>query len=157
MRLILDATPLIHLAKAGFPFEKLEAELITTSEVLEEVLAEEFPENARIKGMLNSKKLSIENPKSALEETSIHKGELSVISLAKETNAVCVIDDKTARAYAKDLKVKTIYSASLIVEALGRKLITKQKAVSFIDKMITNGWRCDVETYKEIRSKIEGM
>jgi|GEM_PF-4863634 len=156
MRLFFDATPLIHLTKAEFPFEKLEAELITTSEVLKEVLAEEFPENARIKGMLNSKKLSIENPKSALEETRIHKGELSVISLAKETNSICVIDDKTARAFAKSLKVKTIYSAALIAEASKKKLVTTQEAVSFIDKMISNGWRCDVESYMEIRGKIEG-
>lgn len=155
MRLILNATPLIHLTKAGFPFEKLAAELITTEEVLKEIFAADFPENVRIKNMLNSKRLVVKNPKSILEGTGAHKGELSVISLAEETNSICVIDDRIGRAFAKSLKGKTIYSAALVVEALVKKIITKQEAKNFIDKMIANGWRCDVETYREILAKIE--
>lgn len=143
MRLILNATPLIHLTKAGFPFEKLAAELITTEEVLKEIFAADFPENVRIKNMLNSKRLVVKNPKA-------HKGELSVISLAEETNSICIIDDRIGRAFAK-----TIYSAALVVEALVKKIITKQEAKNFIDKMIANGWRCDVETYRDILAKIE--
>ena len=157
MRLILDATPLIHLTKAEFPLEKLGVELITTNDVLKEVLAEEFPENVRIKSMLNSKKLSVKNPKSILEGIGTHEGELSVISLAKETNSICIIDDRIGRAFAKSLKVKTIYSTALVVEASKKKIITKQEARNFIDKMIVNGWRCDVATYSVILAKIEGI
>ncbi|MBI5253098.1 MAG: DUF3368 domain-containing protein [Euryarchaeota archaeon] len=43
----------------------------------------------------------------------------------------------------------------MVVEALVKKIITKQEAKNFIDKMIANGWRCDVETYREILAKIE--
>jgi len=94
--------------------------------------------------------LRIFQTKSILEGTGAHKGELSVISLAKETNSICVIDDRIGRALAKSLKGKTIYSAALVVEAL-----KKQEAKNFINKMIANGWRCDVETYKEILAQIE--
>lgn len=155
MRLILDATPLIHLTKAGFPLEKVGAELITTDEILRELLAGEFPENVRIKNMINSKKLNVKNPKHILEGLDVHKGELSAISLAKEENSICVIDDRIGRIFAKSLKIKTIYSVTLIIESLKKKKITKQEARNFIDAMIANGWRCDVETYKEIVARIE--
>ncbi len=128
------------------------AKLVTTNDVLKEVFAEEFPEDVRIKSMLDSKKLSIKNPQNILESISVHRGELSVIFLAKEINSICVIDDKIGRALAKSLKVKTIYSAALVVEALKKKM-----ARNFIDAMIANGWRCDVAAYKEILAKIEGV
>lgn len=157
MRLILDATPLIHLSKVGFPFEKLTAKLITTEEVLKEIFAADSPENAAISNMLNTG-LSVENPKSILKGGfGMHQGELSVISLANETDSIAVIDDSLGRAYAKSLKVKTVYSATLVIEAAERKIITKEEAKKFINKMIENGWRCDVITYKEILSKIEGV
>lgn len=157
MRLILDATPLIHLSKVGFPFEKLTAELTTTEEVLKEIFAADSPENAAISNMLKSG-LNAENPKSILKGGfGIHKGELSVMSLARETNSIAVIDDRLGRAYAGSFKVKTIYSAALIIDAWAKKLITKREARNFIDKMVANGWRCDVITYKEILAKIEDV
>lgn len=157
MRFIFDATPLIHLTKAGFPFEKLTAELITTEEVLKEIFIADFTENVAISNMLKNE-LKVENSKNILKGNfGIHIGELSVISLARETNSIAVIDDKIGRTFAKSLKVKTIYSAALILEALVKKIITKQEAKNFIDKMIANSWRCDVATYREILVEIEGI
>lgn len=156
MRLILDATPLIHLSKVGFPFEKLAAEIITTGEVLKEIFAADFPENVAISNMLGSK-LKVENPKNILKGSfALHKGGLSVISLARETDSIAVIDDRVGRAFAKSLKVKTIYSAARVIAELTKKIMTRREAKNFIDPMIANGWRCDVTAYKEILAKIEG-
>lgn len=156
MRFIFDATPLIHLTKVGFPLERLPAELVTTEEVLKEIFVGDFPENVAISSMLKSK-LKVINPKNVLKGGfGIHRGELSVISVARETNSVAVIDDKIARALAKSLKVKTAYSAALIFEALEKDIITKREAINFVDKMIAGGWRCDVETYRVILAKLEG-
>ncbi len=159
MRLVLDATPLIHLTKVGFHiyFEKLGIEIITTHEVFKELkIAEDFPENAAIKRLIESKNIRVEDPKKLLPiAKGTHIGEVSVISLAKETNSVAIIDDVSGRSYASSLNVKVFHSTFLIIRALVKKIITKQEAKNFIDKMIANGWRCDVETYREILAKIE--
>ncbi len=159
MRLILDTTPLIHLVKAGFHiyFDKLDVEIITTSEVLKEIkLEEEFVENATIKSLVESKKIKIENPKSMEKMIGgTRAGEISVISLAKETNSIAVIDDALGRMYAQSLNVEVIYSTFFIFRALKKKLIQKQEAIDLINKMIKNSWRCNVETYTKIINKIE--
>jgi predicted nucleic acid-binding protein len=156
--LVLDTTPLIHLVRVGFHiyFDKLGVEIITTGEVLKEIkLDENFVENIAIKDLIRAGKIRIENPKSMKKiVTGTHTGEVSVISLAKETNSVAVIDDAIGRAYAESLNVKTVYSTFFIFRALKKRVIKRQKAIDFINKMIVNGWRCDIETYQKIISKI---
>lgn len=159
MRLILDTTPLIHLVKAGFHiyFDKLDVEIITTEEVLKEIkLDEDFVENIAIKDLIKTGKIKVENPKGMKKVvTGTHTGEVSVISLAKESNSIAVIDDTIGRAYAESLGVEAFYSLFFIFRALKKRVIKRQEAIDFINKMIANGWRCDIETYQKIISKIE--
>lgn len=160
MRLILDATPLIHLTKVGFHlyFSKLGVELITTEEVLKEIFAADFPENAAIKKLIESEKIKVKNPQNTKPVIGgTHIGEVSVIFLASEMGAIAIIDDELGRAYATSLGVKVFYSTFLIIRAVVRTLISKQEAMVYIDKMIEKGWRCDVSTYKEILSKIQSI
>ncbi|MFQ5887640.1 MAG: DUF3368 domain-containing protein [Candidatus Hydrothermarchaeales archaeon] len=161
MRLILDATPLIHLIKAGFSryFEKLDIELLTTGEILKEIrVDEDLFENAAIRDLIKSGKIKVENPKKLRKTVKgTHIGEVSVISLAEETDSVAVIDDILARAYTKSLDLRAVHSTFLILRALKKKVIGKRRAIDIINRMIDNGWRCDVESYKEILSKIDGI
>ncbi len=161
MRLVLNATPLIHLTKIGFHayLEKLGVEITTTDEVLKELkITEGFLENAAINRMVESGNIRAANPKKLLPIVKgTHVGEVSVISLAKESNSVAIIDDAVGRSYASSLNVKVFHSTFLIIRALIKKIITKQEAKNFLDKMIANGWRCDVAAYKEILAKIEGI
>ena len=161
MHLILDATPLIHLIKAGFShyFKKLDIELFTTDEILKEIKVDEnLFENAVIRDLIKSGTIKVKNPKKIRKIVKgIHIGEISVISLAEETYSVAVIDDSLAKAYAKSLDLTAVHSTFLIFRALKKKIIDKPKAVDIINNMIDNGWRCDIDSYKEILSKIEEL
>ena len=157
MRLILDATPLIHLTKAGLGqyFEKLDIEIQTTEDILKEIkIDEDQYENATIRDLIKTGKIKVKNPKKKRKTVKgTHTGEISVISLAEETNSIAVIDDSLARAYAKSLDLTVAHSTFIIFQALKKKAFDKQKAIDIIDKMIDNGWRCDIESYKEILKK----
>lgn len=162
MRLILNATPLIHLVKVGFHryFKDIDIDPITTRHVLKDIQidSKDFPENITIKGLIKSGVLKIRDPKqmqSMIKGT--HTGEISVISLAKETGFITIIDDRISRAYAESLNLPIVYSTFPIFQALKKKAISKGKAIEFLNKMIENGWRCDVESYKNMLLKIEGI
>ncbi len=159
MRLILDATPLIHLIKAGFGhyFEKLSIELFTTDEILKEIrVDEDLFENVTIKDLIKSGNIKIKNPKKIRKIVKgTHIGEVSVISLAEETDSIAVIDDRLARAYGKSLNLTVVHSTFLVFRALKKKVIDKRRAIDIINTMIDNGWRCDITSYKEIIAKIE--
>jgi len=162
MWLVLDATPLIYLIRSGFykHFSDLDVELFTTGEVIEELKLNEpgYPENQIITRLIEDKILGISNPKKALKVIDgTHKGEASVIALAREKAAIAVIDDRIARLYAKAFRVKTVHSTFLVFLALKKGLISKQKAKDIIDSMIDAGWRCDVETYKNVFQIIDSI
>lgn len=155
MQLVLDATPLIYLVRSGFykHFSDLGIELLTTGKVIGELKPNEpgYPENQIIMGLIEDKTLEISNPKKALKVVDgTHEGEVSVIALAGEKTAIAVIDDRIARLYAKGLRIKTVHSTFLVFLALKKGLVSKQKARDVIDSMIDAGWRCDVETYKDV-------
>jgi len=160
MLLVLDATPLIYLVRSGFykHFSDLDVELLTTGEVIEELKLNEpgYPENQIITILIEDKILETSNPEKALKVIAgTHKGEVSVIALAGEKTAIVVVDDRIARIYAKGLRIKTVHSTFLVFLALEKRLISKQKARDIVDLMIDAGWRCDVETYKDVLQVID--
>ena len=162
MQIVLDATPLIYLIRSGFykHFPDLDIELLTTGEVVKELKLNEpgYPENQIITRLIEDKILGISNPKKALKVIDgTHEGEVNVIALAREKTAIAVIDDRIARLYAKGLGVKTVHSTFLIFLALEKGLISKQKAKDIVDSMIDAGWRCDVETYKNVLQIIDSV
>lgn len=85
------------------------------------------------------------------------RGGVSIIALAREKTAVAVIDDRVVRFYAKGLRTKTVHSTFLVFLALKKGLISKQKAKNLVDSMIDAGWRCDIETYKNVLQVIDDI
>ncbi len=161
MKLVLDATPLIYLVRAGYYkyFSQLGIKLLTTKEVIKELkLDEAYPENQIIARLIEDNVLEVHNPEKTLKVIhGTHKGEVSVIALAMEKNAIAVMDDRIGRLYAKGLGIDTAHSTFLIFLALKKGLISKQKAKEFVDLMVDAGWRCDVETYKNVLRLIESI
>jgi predicted nucleic acid-binding protein len=162
MELVLDTTPLIYLTISGFYryFPGLGLKLWTTGEVAKELRLEDggYPENQIISKLIEEEVLVVSDPKKTLKiARGIHKGEASVITLAKEKGAVAVIDDRVGKLYGESLGVKTVHTTFLVFLALKKGLMAKQKAKDFIDSMIDAGWRCDVETYKNILRAIDGL
>jgi len=133
MELVLDTTPLIYLIKSGFYkyFTGLGLKLWTTGEVVKELRLEDggYPENHIIAKLIEDKILVISNPKKIPKTPNgVHKGEASVITLAKEKGAVAVIDDRVGKLYGEGLGVKSVHSTFPVFTALKKGLISKEKA-----------------------------
>jgi predicted nucleic acid-binding protein len=155
MKLVLDATPLIYLVRAGFHthLHKLGVELFTTKEVLEELGLEDkgYPENNIISGMIEDGAIKVLKAEEKLPKVKgIHRGELSVIALAREIEGIVIIDDRAGKVYARTLGIKSFHSTFLIFLAVKRGILSKEEAKNIVDYMIDSGWRCDVETYRNI-------
>lgn len=162
MRLVLDATPLIYLVRSGFykHFSELDIELLTTGDVIDELKFDEpeYPENQIITKLIEDKIIGRSNPKTVLKVIAgTHKGEASVIALAGDKTAIAVIDDRVARLYAEGLGITTVHSTFLVFLARKKGLISKQKAKDTVNSMIDAGWRCDVETYKDVLQVIDSI
>ncbi len=160
MLLVLDATPLIYLSKINLwrHLGKLGYGLATTPHVIEELQLGEtaFKEAVGINRLLAEGKLAV---KKSLEEIpyigGLSKADVSVIFLAKKLNAFAVVDDLEALAYGKAMGAKAVHTSVLVIEAVRKKALSPEKAVLCIDEMIACGWRCDVETYKNILTAIK--
>jgi predicted nucleic acid-binding protein len=48
------------------------------------------------------------------------------------------------------LGIKSFHSTFLIFLAVKRGILSKEEAKNIVDYMIDSGWRCDVETYRNI-------
>ncbi len=168
--LILNATPLIYLAKVGLA-EKLRFatyQLVTTEavyrEVVEEGIRKGVGEAEGLKDLFKAGVIKIEKANEhkdnndvlqGLKGSGIHLGEESVISLALELQSIVVMDDQRARQVAKILGVKVTGTPHLILHMVGQKLLTRSDAKKAIDTMVEKGWRCSPSHYSEILKLID--
>ncbi|OIO25872.1 hypothetical protein AUJ14_03195 [Candidatus Micrarchaeota archaeon CG1_02_55_22] len=159
VELVLDATPLIHLTRAGFwRYLGVGFTLVTTPQVAAELGLdnERRPEAHALRQLFSSKKLSEIEPKAAVPNIpGISVADASVVCLARERGAVAVIDDHLAVAYARAVNVRTIHSTALVIDAVRRKRLGKKQAVGILDAMVAGGWHCGTKAYSEIRNAIE--
>ena len=157
--LILNATPLIYLAKIAFfkHLKKLGLKLITTEQVLIEIVTEDFPENNEIRQLLKDRTLIVEvaEIEKLFKLEELDEGEASALSLAKKKKLPLVMDDRAARAVASLNNISIYHSSYLIFLALKKKIISKQQSIDYLQQMIDAGWYCDIQTYMMIRDKIE--
>lgn len=159
MELALDATPLIHLTRAGFwkHYGEHGTKLITTPSVVEELQLDEtaHPEAHALRGMLSAGQIMVIGPKMKIPAVrGLSDTDVSIETLAKERNAIAVIDERLATAYAKALGVKTIHSTALIINAVRERHLDKTKAINILDEMVAGGWHCGTGAYANIRNAI---
>jgi predicted nucleic acid-binding protein len=83
----------------------------------------------------------------ARSHKDIHTGETEVIALAKEINAIAVIDDRVARTVAKIEGVRVEGSYGVILRAAARGSMSKDEGEAALGELVTSGWRCDAELY----------
>lgn len=164
--LVFNATPLIYLVKAGLAnkLSLLPFRLTTTRIVYNEVVvrgAERQVEEAIALGSLFSSSV-IEVVEQVddefvgrLKNSGIHRGEATVISLARELNATAIIDDKRARHVAKILGLRLSGTPQIIIQLIKQGLLTKQEARKAVDKIIEEGWYCNAKGYSEILKAID--
>jgi predicted nucleic acid-binding protein len=149
---VANSTPLIALSKIGL-FGLLKEyfdEVIIPNEVYEEVVtrggdlfgAREVSTSKWVKIIKVGNKL-------AVDSLSVHlgKGEAEAIVLAKEKNALLIIDDKDGRAMAENLKVPVTGTVGLLMLAAEDGKINLKKA---LDDLIASGFRLSDSEYKKM-------
>jgi predicted nucleic acid-binding protein len=167
MRLVFNSTPLIYLAKVGLlpllkdvPGEKLIPESVKIEVVdkgKERAAKDALTiERAIQDGTLKIGRLQKEEFFHLLSKIpELHPADAEVLALAKEIGGIAVVDDKVARDTAKIYGIEHGGTAFILAILVALGLITKQKAKSALDDMISSGWRCSVEQYSKIVRMIE--
>jgi predicted nucleic acid-binding protein len=169
MRLVFNSTPLIYLAKTGLlpllkdvPGEKLIPESVK-GEVVDkgkEKAAKDalIVERAIQDGTFKIGRLQKEELFRLLSEIpELHPADAEVLALAKEVGGIAVVDDRVARDAAKVYGIEHGGTAFILVILITHGLITKEKAKSALEDMISSGWRCSAEQYSKIIRMIEGV
>lgn len=169
MPVVSDTSPLIWLSKVGktFLLKELFSEVVIPEEVhreaVEEGLREGFNDALIIKESINEgwMKVSSLNEKEAelchriVEQASeIHLGEAQAIILAREINALLLMDDSSGRAFAEawGLRVKgTLY---VITRALGKGILNKSEAREIVLQLVDKGFRIEPRLLARILREI---
>ena len=161
---IFNSIPLIYLSKVSLSwiFEELEGEKIIPRMVYYEVVVrgkEKGEIDAFIVDELISKgvfKVVKVEPISWLKEVKeLHRGEIEVLSLAKEKNGIAITDDSIAREIGEALGVKVHGTLYLIFLMLKKGKIDKKTAVNKVNEMIKKGFRLSTEVYSEFLKLID--
>ena len=161
-RFVLDASPLIHLARAGLSsmLEGMEGEKYTVPAVFNELVQRGkglgYPEASVIellndRGVIEVRAPSLRNAEMInAVHRDLHEGEAEVIALAKEMGAVAILDDGVARAVARLQGVRMEGTYGIILRAVAGGLMPKDEAEGALGRLISSGWRCDIELYNRL-------
>jgi len=159
-RFVFDATPLIHLAKAGLTpmVSGMEGEKFTVPAVVEEVVGgaeakSQYADAAITSSLIEEGIVKVRAPSRKTVEaiarihSDIHPGESEVLALAKELNAVAVLDDRVARKVAKIQGVRAEGTYGVIIRSAAKGSISVEEAEDALGRLVSSGWRCDTELY----------
>jgi len=165
--LVFNSTPLIYLTKAGLSgvIGLLKEEKYTCPRVKMEVV-----DKGKLKGVADAVALEklfdtgvfrLCEPKdkaflSQLTETrGLHVADAEVLALARECDALAVIDDEVARKTAKVYGIGYVGAPYVLMRAVFEGLISKEEAKLAVKDMVSSGWRCSVESYAKIMDLLD--
>jgi len=169
--LVLNATPIIYICKAGLAGKLSELRpsfrLLTTKEVYEEVYVKGIEKGVReasgLKELFDQGIVEVRSPregskkvKDFSQSSGIHSGEASVISLALELTATAILDDRRARQVARVMGVRLSGTPGIVIELVTRRAISKEEARRSLEKIVEEGWYCSVKIFSIIVKAIEG-
>lgn len=153
-KVIANSTPLIALNKIDKLnlLQHLYKQIIIPYAVYEEVILEsnqkDIEDFIKASGFIKIMKIKNEEAKKIFV-TSLHKGEVEVMILAKEIDAdLCIIDDLLARKYAKYHNLNITGTIGVILKAKELGIILEVK--STIDELIEAGIYIDTKLYNKI-------
>lgn len=171
MKLVLNATPLIYLTKAGLSwlFEAIGGEVFSTPAVCSEVVEHGKrlgrPDAKVVEELFEKNILIVRAPdktilrrirEAAAErvDAPLHAGEAEVLALAEGLKAVAIIDERTAREVGELLGIEVRGSAYLIGLMVKARKMKKEQATQAIDRMVSSGWRISTEDYLKIVAEL---
>ncbi|MGD0996549.1 MAG: DUF3368 domain-containing protein [Candidatus Bathyarchaeia archaeon] len=165
--LVFNSTPLIYLSKAGLSgiIENLKGEKLTSplvkTEVVDKGKLKGVPDAIALEKLFDNGVFKVCKPKntaflSRLSETrGLHVADADVLALAKECEALAVIDDEVARKTAKVYGIEYVGTPYVLVRAVFEGLLSKEEAKLAVNDMVSAGWRCSLESYAKIMQLLE--
>ncbi|NCN65727.1 MAG: hypothetical protein GW779_04880 [Candidatus Altiarchaeum hamiconexum] len=75
--------------------------------------------------------------------------------MAKEKNALAIIDEHDARNIGKVLNVKVRGSMYLFTLLYRRNLIEKNELINALDALVGSGWRISLADYQKVKGALE--
>jgi predicted nucleic acid-binding protein len=168
MKLVLDSTPLIYFAKlkaldkvALLKGEKIIPKSVY-SEVVEEGKARGKEDALLIEGLIKKDLFKVLKGDSKLlrhlsEIRNISDADSEVLALAKEHNAIAVIDESYSRTVAGVEGIECRGSVFLLFSLYNANIIKKDDIKKYVDDMINLGWRCSTELYASIINEVEKL
>lgn len=164
---VLDATPLIYLAKAGqlAALAELDRQCVVPEAVYDEVVTvgvEEGHSDARVveraieDGVLDVRSVTDTTRRSRLQRfENLSEADVAVLALAAAKGAAAVMDERYGRSVAAAEDVPTRGTAFLVLRLLSIGVIDPDEARETIDRMVNAGWYCAPNVYATIRRRID--
>jgi predicted nucleic acid-binding protein len=165
--IVFNSTPLLYLSKAGLCkiIENLKAEKFTSPLVKQEVVdkgkLKGVPDAIALEKLFERGVFKLCEPKdkaflSSLSLThGLHVADAQVLALAKEYDALAVIDDEVARKTAKVYRINYAGTTYILARAVFQGIINKEQAKRAVNDMVSAGWRCSIESYAKIMELLE--
>lgn len=154
LKVISNSTPIIALKRIENLnlLRELYDKIIVPYGVYEEVIIDtkkrELDDFIKNSGFIDIVRIENEGAKKFLD-TSLHKGEVEVIVLAKEIKAdLCIIDDLLARKYAKHHEIKITGTIGVLLKSKEKGLISEVRPL--VDELINHGIYISEKLYKNI-------
>lgn len=169
MTWIVDATPLIVLAKADHldVLTAREATAVVPTRVYEEVvetgLSEGYPDARRVARAVENDRFAVADaPESALFEDlasspALSEADAAVLALAADREGVAVMDERAGRAAADAEGIETRGTAYAVLSGVERGDRSPAEARAIVDDLVDAGWHCSTDLYAEIVRKLEAM
>lgn len=162
MNLVFDSSSLIYLGKLGLldKISKIEGKKFIPENVYKEVVVKGLernePEAKHIDELIKKKQFTVKEAKTDIGDIpSLSKADKEVLSIAKETKSMAVIDEIYASEIAEAHGIECHGSLYILLKLLEKKMITKKEAIDYLDKMITLGFYLSADKYRGILSVIE--
>ena len=166
-RLVFNSTPLIYLTKSGLSSiiadlkeEKLTSPLVK-AEVVDKGKLKGVPDALALEKLFDNNVFTLCKPKdeaflAQLSETrGLHLADAEVLALAKEYEAMAVIDDEVARKTAQVYGIHYAGTPYVLMRAVFEGLIAKEAAKQAVKDMVSAGWRCSIESYAKIMELLD--
>lgn len=167
MTLVLDATPLIYLAKAGVLhlLRELDEDTVVAEEVHREVVergvAAGHPDAERVAREIRKGCLEIRNVEGtdlferAVRNPNLSRADAEVLALADSVGGVAVMDESYGREVAESEKIEHRGTIYLVIELVKEDAIDPDEARDIVDEMINEGWYCSTDLYARILKRLD--
>ena len=155
--MIVDSTVLISLGNLG------KIELVNNCLIPENVLKEITNEPA--KSALSSLKFQkvIPSEKSVKQSLKIlgdkcETGDSDIVALLIDSpKSIVATDDKRVRNVCRAIGGKVTGTLGILINSVKQQIISKEEALSILDKLNLIGFRMSLELYTTVRVKIEQL